>query len=52
MKSQIQQAMENNPEGVNTSQYSQLISQNLKKMENQYSEALENTKETLKELLS
>ena len=51
MKAQIQQAMENNPEGVNSSQYSQLISQNLKKMETQYSDALENTKETLRELL-
>lgn len=51
MKAQIQQAMENNPEGVNTSQYSQIISQNLKKMEGQYSDALENTKESLKELL-
>ncbi len=51
MKAQIQQAMENNPEGVNTAQYSQIISQNLKKMDGQYSEALENTKESLKELL-
>ena len=51
MKAQIQQAMENNPEGVNTAQYSQLISQNLKKMESQYSGALENTKEALKEIL-
>ena len=51
MKAQIQQAMENSPEGVNTAQYSQLISQNLKKMESQYSGALENTKEMLKEIL-
>lgn len=51
MKAQIQQAAENNPEGVNPSQYSQLISQNLKKMDAQYSDALENTKETLRELL-
>ncbi|MBR4426954.1 MAG: hypothetical protein IKS77_04570 [Spirochaetales bacterium] len=52
MKAQIQQAMESNPEGVNSAQYSQLISQNLKKMEEQYGAALENTKETLKQLLS
>ena len=51
MKAQIQQAMENNPEGVNTAQYSQLISQNLKKMESQYSDALENTKESLRQIL-
>ena len=51
MKAQIQQAMENSPEGVNTAQYSQIISQNLKKMEGQYSEALENTKAALRELL-
>lgn len=51
MKAQIQQAMENNPEGVNSAQYSQLISQNLKKMDSQYGEALDNTKESLKELL-
>ena len=51
MKTQIQQAMESNPEGVNSAQYSQIISQNLKKMESQYSDALENTKEALRELL-
>jgi hypothetical protein len=52
MKAQIQQAMENNPEGVNSAQYSQLISQNLKKMDAQYGEALENTKESLKKILA
>ena len=52
MKAQIQQAMESNSESVNSAQYSQLISQNLKKMEEQYGAALENTKETLKQLLS
>ena len=51
MKAQIQQAMENNPEGVNSAQYSQIISQNLKKMDSQYGEALENTKESLRQLL-
>ena len=51
MKAQIQQAMESNPEGVNSAQYSQIISQNLKKMESQYSDALENTKETLRQIL-
>lgn len=51
MKAQIQQAMESNPEGVNTAQYSQIISQNLKKMESQYSDALENTKAALREIL-
>ena len=51
MKEQIQQAMENNPEGVNSAQYSQLISQNLKKMDAQYGEALENTKQSLKQIL-
>ncbi len=52
MKAQIQQAMENNPEGVSSAQYSQLISQNLKKMDAQYGEALENTKESLKKILA
>ena len=51
MKAQIQQAMENNPEGVNSAQYSQIISQNLKKMDAQYGDALENTKESLRQLL-
>lgn len=51
MQAQIQQAMENNPEGVNQAQYSQLISQNLKKMDAQYGDALENTKQQLKEML-
>lgn len=51
MKTQIQQAMESNPEGVNSAQYSQIISQNLKKMDSQYGEALENTKESLRQLL-
>ena len=51
MKAQIQQAMENNPEGVNSAQYSQIISQNLKKMDSQYGDALENTKESLRQLL-
>ena len=51
MKAQIQQAMESNPEGVNSAQYSQIISQNLKKMESQYSDALENTKESLRQIL-
>ena len=51
MKAQIQQAMENNPEGVNSQQYSQIINQNLKKMDDQYGEALENTKESLRQLL-
>ena len=51
MKAQIQQAMENNPEGVNSAQYSQLISQNLKKMDAQYGEALDNTKQSLKQIL-
>ena len=51
MKAQIQQAMESNPEGVNSAQYSQLITQNLKKMDAQYGEALENTKQSLKQIL-
>ena len=52
MQQQIRQAMEENPESVNSSQYSQIISQNLKKMEAQYSDALENTKETLRQILA
>lgn len=51
MKAQIQQAMESNPEGVNSSQYSQIISQNLKKMDAQYGEALDNTKAALRQIL-
>ena len=51
MKAQIQQAMESNPEGVNSAQYSQIISQNLKKMDAQYGDALGNTKEALRQIL-
>jgi hypothetical protein len=36
---------------VNSAQYSQIISQNLKKMDAQYGEALDNTKQSLKQLL-
>ncbi|MCF0237079.1 MAG: hypothetical protein HUK24_00655 [Sphaerochaetaceae bacterium] len=51
MQEQIRQAMEENPEQTNPAQYTQLIQQNLKKMELQYSQALEDTKESLKQLL-
>lgn len=51
MEAQIRQAIENNPEGVNKQQYTQIIDQNIKKMDSQYSGALENTKEALKQLL-
>ncbi|MCF0261286.1 MAG: hypothetical protein HUK23_00065 [Sphaerochaetaceae bacterium] len=51
MQEQIKQAMQTNPESVNSAQYSQLIQQNLNKMDAQYSGALENTKEQLKQLL-
>lgn len=51
MEAQIRQAMESNPESVNKQQYTQIIEQNLRKMDSQYSGALENTKEALKQLL-
>lgn len=51
MQEQIKQAMQNNPENFNSAQYTQMIQQNLKKMDAQYSGALDNTKETLRQLL-
>lgn len=51
MKEQIKQAMQENPQQVNSAQYSQMIEQKLKQMENQYREAFENSKNTLKEML-
>lgn len=51
MEAQIRQAMETNPESVNKQQYTQIIDQNIRKMDSQYSGALENTKEALKQLL-
>lgn len=51
MQQQIRQAMEENPEGTNTSQYAQLIQQNLKKLDAQYQDALDNAKDSLKESL-
>lgn len=52
MQEQIKQAMQENPEQVNSSQYTQLIQQNLKKLDAQYQGALDNAKEALKEQLS
>lgn len=52
MQAQIRQAMQENPESVNSAQYSQIIQQNLKKMDSQYGDALENTREELRQLLS
>ena len=51
MQEQIKQAMQENPEQVNSNQYTQLIQQNLKKLEAQYQGALDNAKESLKESL-
>ncbi|MCR4676033.1 MAG: hypothetical protein K5634_02245 [Sphaerochaetaceae bacterium] len=50
MEAQLRQAMQENPEQVNTAQYAKLIEQNVKRMEDQYSGALENTKETLRQV--
>ncbi len=52
MQEQVQQAMQENPEGFNSKQYTQLIQQNLKKLEAQYQGALDNAKETLRDALS
>jgi len=51
MEEQIKQMMESNPQQANPEQYSKLIEQNLKKMEDQYSQALASTVEGLKEML-
>ena len=51
MKQQIKQAMEENPQQVNSAQYTQMIEQKLKQMETQYFSALENSKNTLREML-
>jgi hypothetical protein len=51
MQEQIKQAMQENPEQVNSNQYTQLIQQNLKKLDAQYQGALDNAKESLKESL-
>ncbi len=47
MQEQVQQAMQENPEAFNSKQYTQLIQQNLKKLEAQYQGALDNAKEAL-----
>ena len=52
MQEQIKQAMQENPEGVNSNQYTQLIQQNLKKLDAQYQGALDNAKESLREQLA
>ncbi len=52
MQEQIKQAMQENPEQVNSNQYTQLIQQNLKKLDAQYQGALDNAKEALKEQLA
>ena len=52
MQEQVQQAMQENPEGFNSKQYTQLIQQNLKKLDAQYQGALDNAKEALREQLS
>ncbi len=52
MQEQIRQAMQENPEEVNSNQYTQLIQQNLKKLDAQYQGALDNAKESLREQLS
>ncbi len=52
MQEQVQQAMQENPETFNSKQYTQLIQQNLKKLEAQYQGALDNAKEALREQLS
>lgn len=52
MQEQVQQAMQENSEAFNSKQYTQLIQQNLKKLEAQYQGALDNAKEALREQLS
>ncbi len=47
MEEQFKQAMEQNPDQANAAQYAKLIEQNVKRMEDQYNGALENTKENL-----
>lgn len=51
MQEQVQQAMQENPEAFNSKQYTQLIQQNLKKLEAQYQGALDNAKEGLRSQL-
>lgn len=52
MQEQVQQAMQENPEAFNSKQYTQLIQQNLKKLEAQYQGALDNAKEALRSQLN
>lgn len=51
MQEQIKQAIQENPQEVNSRQYTQLIEQKLKQMENQYGGALNNFKEMLRGIL-
>lgn len=51
MKEQINQMMKDNPQGANSAQYADLISKNLKKMEDQYSQALADSAAQLEEML-
>lgn len=51
MQEQIKQAMQEGDPNMDSSQYAQLIQQNLKKLESQYGDALENTKAALHQML-
>lgn len=50
MEEQFRQAVSQNPDQANAAQYAKLIEQNVKRMEDQYNGALENTKENLHQI--
>ena len=47
MEEQIKQAMQSNPQSINSEQYSEIINQNLKKLTSQYSGSLDELKQEL-----
>lgn len=51
LEQQIRQAMQSNPQSVNSEQYSQIIKSNLDELNSRYSDYLESSKEQLRALL-
>lgn len=51
MQKQLQDAMKENPEGMDPSRFSTIIQQNLRRLDAQYQETLDRTKENLKKVL-
>lgn len=51
IEQQLTAAMRDNPDSVDPSKFSQIVQQNLKRLDAQYQSTLDSTKESLKELL-